>query len=266
MTGRTVSGTAALRRAVAFVLVSTLCALGLAAPETFETLAQKADSIIIGKCTAKSCVVRRGIFITTHQVQVTESLKGKAVRPGQTISVASLGGQFSSPPLSQYVNDQPEIIEGEDVLLFLQNPPSNTKGKSTLAPELAASARVIGGGKGKFSIITDPKDNQRKVVKVRCEDYGMMADDRLLRTILRALEKGELETTDPKSLVDLGAGVRGPESAKPILDNAVRITESLQKPNADKLAQQMRANTAPIPAPSLDEVKAKIAEIVNKQK
>lgn len=234
-----------------------------AAPETFDSLTQKADAIVLGKCVAKKCVVRRGVFITTHQIQVAESLKGKAYKAGQTISVASLGGSFSAPPVSQYVNDQPMIAEGEDVLLFLQEPSVKAKAKAAEIPELASSARVIAGGKGKFSVITDPKDNQRKVVRVRCEDYGVLPDERLLRTILRALEKGELETTNPASLIDLGGGVKGPESAKPIFDNAVRVADNLRKSNPEQFQQQMQQNLKPIPAPTLAEVKERISRVLS---
>ncbi|MGC8741405.1 MAG: hypothetical protein ACP5QZ_11590 [Candidatus Sumerlaeaceae bacterium] len=238
--------------------------IAFAAPETFESLAQKADAIVVGKCVSKNCVVRRGVFVTTHQVQIGETLKGKSVRAGDTVSVATLGGTLKTPPLTQFVNDQPEILEGEDVLLFLQQPANTSAQRKSAIPELASSARVVGGAKGKYSVITDPKDNKRKVVNVRCEDYGVMPDDRLLRTILRALEKGELQTTDTTQLQDLGGGVRGPESAKPILDNAVRITESLRVVKPDQFQQTMRTNAKPVPAPTLEEVKAKISRAVAK--
>ncbi|MEM3485343.1 MAG: hypothetical protein QXI12_06945, partial [Candidatus Methanomethyliaceae archaeon] len=137
------------------------------------------------------------------------------------------------------------------------------KAKAAEIPELASSARVIAGGKGKFSVITDPKDNQRKVVRVRCEDYGVLPDERLLRTILRALEKGELETTNPASLIDLGGGVKGPESAKPIFDNAVRVADNLRKSNPEQFQQQMQQNLKPIPAPTLAEVKERISRVLS---
>jgi len=246
--------------------LSFLAGVAGAAPETFESLAQKADSIVVGKCVAKQCVVRSGVFVTTHEIQVKENLKGKSVTAGQNVSVASLGGSFKAPPVSQYVNDQPEIVEGEDVLLFLQQPAAQSSKRAVAAqvPELASSARVVGGAKGKFSIITDPADKQVKVVHVRCEDYGVMPDDRLLRTILRAIEKGEIETTDSSSLVDLG-GVQGPESAREALDNAVRITDSLRKATPKDSELTVRAKAAPVPAPTLDEVKARIARITKKQ-
>jgi len=238
-----------------------------AAPETFESLAQKADSIVVGKCVAKQCVVRSGMFVTTHEIQVKENLKGKSVTAGQNITVASLGGSFKAPPVSQYVNDQPEIVEGEDVLLFLQPPAAQSTKRSVAAqvPELASSARVVGGARGKFSIITDPADKQLKVVHVRCEDYGVMPDDRLLRTILGAIEKGQIETTDSSSLVDLGGGVQGPESAREALDNAVRITDSLRKATPKDSELTVQAKAVPVPAPTLDEVKARIARITKKQ-
>ncbi len=249
----------------AFVSLAVLWVVTASATvETFESLAQKADSIIVGKCVGKKCVVRKGVFVTTHEVQVEEALKGKALRAGQKITVATLGGRFTSPPLTQYVNDQPEILEGENVLLFLEDSANNGSKRKSTIPELASSARVIGGAKGKFSIITDPKDNKRKVVKVRCEDYGVLPDDRLLRTILSALEKGELETTDTTQLQDLGGGVRGPESAKPILDNAVKITESLRVAKPEQFQQTIQSNAKPIPAPTLEEVKNKISRIVAK--
>lgn len=251
-----------------FLAAAGLFGAGAQSPgETFDSLVQKADDVIVGQCVAKKTVTAHGIFITTHEIRVAETLKGKSYHPGQTAGVVALGGSFSSPPLTQFVNNQPTIIEGEDVLLLLQNPPAPGKPAKSLPKELTSNARVVGGANGKFSIVTDPVDGKRKVVRIRCEDYGFMPEDRLLRTILRALEKGELQTTNSAELVDLGGGVRGPAAAKPVLDKAVQLTEAARLRRGvspQEAADAVRKSGRPIPAPTLDEVKRKISNLVKK--
>ncbi len=255
------------RLIMAFVAgVFSLVALASAARETIDSLAQKADAIVVGKCLGKKTLVQKRLFVTTHEIQVTECLKGKAVRAGETVTVASLGGSFKEPPVSQYVTNQPHIVEGEEVLLFLRQPQAaHDKRSEELLPALRTSATVVGGAEGKFSIVTNPHDKKRKVVSVRCENYGIMADDRLLNTILRAIEKGSLETTDTSELVDLGGGVRGPDSAREALDKAAKITESLRAARPEDSDKIIQPGRLPIPAPSLDDVKARIARILNRQ-
>jgi len=227
--------------------------------ETLDSLAKKADDIVIGKCVQKTPVMRQGKAFTVHNIQVSESLKGKSYRSGQTVSVVALGAVFSAPPVTNYVTNQPHMVEGEDVLLFLEKPGADLQKTKNVPDELKTFPHVVGGYAGKFSIIRDSADGMQKVVQVRCEDYRLSPDDKLLRTILAALEKGQLETTNTAQFMDFGGGVRGPESSKEIVDNAVRITESIRKSSPQQAQELLAKDKRPVPAPTLDEVKKVIS-------
>ncbi|GIX45222.1 MAG: hypothetical protein KatS3mg130_1630 [Candidatus Sumerlaea sp.] len=226
------------------------------APETLQSLATKADTIVHGTCVGKEVGLANRLIFTTYKIKVQEPLKGKGVNSGDTMSLTLPGGSFSTPPVSQAALGMPAIVQDEEVVLFLKNPDPSTVKKATV-PQLASSPQLVGWWQGKFTVFTDPADGRKKVTRINPERYGFIPRDDVLSTILRALANGELQTSDTSNLVDAGGGLKTTPEGLEMLNRAVKISQGDQaasKAHAQKGPQQRN----PVPAQTLDEFKASI--------
>jgi hypothetical protein len=82
---------------------------------------------------------------------------------------------------------------------------------------------ICGGYEGKFSVITDQRDNTKKVARINLEQYGYVPQDPHLHNMLRALSAGDIPATSAP-VVDLGGGYKTTAQGSAVLDKVIQQT------------------------------------------
>lgn len=174
-----------------------------------DKLVALSDDIVVGKVKSKTVNVVDRHFETDYEVEISETLKGKNYAPGKPMKMTVVGGNLTTPPLTQYVQGMPYMVQGETVALFVNRKPAKLQesarkrlGKS----KLASTPRLVGMSQGKFSIITDEKTGKQKVTRFNLENYGLAPNDRALEKSLQAIETSKLRSVDAQILQETGNG------------------------------------------------------------
>ncbi len=118
---------------------------------TLQTLTQRAEMIVVGRCTAiKSAWNAERTLISTYvSYDVEETIKGGV--GDQQIVVKTLGGTVGS--ITQMVVDGPTFEVGERALLFLT------------ASDEPATFRIQGLPRGKLRIYSDSRTGERVLMR-----------------------------------------------------------------------------------------------------
>ena len=118
---------------------------------TLQTLTQRAEMIVVGRCTAiKSAWNAKRTLISTYvSYEVEETIKGGV--GDQQIVVKTLGGTVGS--ITQMVVDGPTFEVGERALLFLT------------ASDEPATFRIQGLRQGKLKIHSDSRTGERFLMR-----------------------------------------------------------------------------------------------------
>jgi hypothetical protein len=237
-------------------------------PATLEDMTRQSDSVLIGQCKSKKVNVVGRHFETDYEVEVGEMLKGKGHAPGEKIRLTVMGGELTTPPITQMLQYQPHMFEGEEVALFLEEKPLQ------VSPQLAARAnpqsklhttpRVVGMADGKFSVFTDTASGKKKLTRVNLEDYGYVHQDRALQRILRAVATGDAKSIEGP-VVPLGNGLYTTPDGKQMIDRVVNPAPP------DKLSRSATAEDVmksvqkrlPIAVQDLDEFKEQVRGFAN---
>lgn len=168
-------------------------------PLTMDKLTGNSDDIVIAQVKTKSVKPVGRHIETDYEIEISESLKGKTYGPGKRVTLTLVGGDLTTPPLSQYTQGVPRMYVGEDVALFLTNKPPVDKAGRPLKGEpkskLMTTPRIVGGTQGKFSIITDKSDGSRKVTRLDTERYQMIPQDFLLKQTIELAAAKRLRVT-----------------------------------------------------------------------
>lgn len=233
---------------------------------TLEQLTKNSESVIIGQCTSKQVRLVGRHFETEYEVKVTDRLKGKDHAPGQVLRLALPGGEMTTPPLTQYVQGVPQMFKGEEVALFLKDTPP--KLPQTIAEradrnsKILTSPQIVGWSEGKFSVFTDQRDGRRKIARVNLENYGYVAQDRVLERVLHAVASGDLSTTGGP-VVDLGGGLVTTPDGKAMLDRTAAASAKLEsKPKTPDVLGSM-SKRGPVAVQDLDEFKNQVRQFAN---
>jgi hypothetical protein len=228
--------------------------------KNLEQLTKASDAVVVGKCKSKKVNVVDRHFETVYEIEVKEPLKGKQYRTGSTFLMTVPGGSLESPPLTQYVEGTAQMFPEEEVVLFLDTQPLRLDKSVTdrLSPKstLLNSPRVVGMYEGKFTVITDEKDGAMKITRLNMEKFGFLPSDNQMRTILRALAKGDIASTTAP-LVDIGGGVRATEDVRQLVDRAAAAQTPKPAKGADTVKRAVQ-DRGGLPVQDFDEFKAQI--------
>ena len=164
---------------------AALCLLvaALAVPAAWATTAveltvtdmiQEAEIIVTGHCTQLQSQWVDGDLVTLATIQVSEVLKGQA---GAQVTVVLPGGVDANRPVPVAMSfpGAPEILQQEDVLLFLA-----AEGR------IANGLSIVGWSQGKFSLVDSPEGGQ----KIATQDLGALN----LQSRTGALRRGAVKT------------------------------------------------------------------------
>ena len=251
------------------LLMSTFCGVSFGLSRKggempLDRLTKQSDDIVIGQVKAKNVNVVGRHFETDYEVEVGETLKGKSYKSGQRFTVTIMGGELTSPPLSQYIQGMPVMYQGEDVALFLNHRPlQNPAGK---APKVEANSkmlttpRVVGWKQGKFSIVTDKVDGSRKIMRLDTELFNMIPQDMIVKETLGLVSKRQLRVTSGTVVSQKSSAVSGREALEQT-QNAQNFDRS---GNTAKLANSI--NTAGgLVVQDLNDFKNQVTTIVTKE-
>lgn len=247
---------------------------------TLEQMTRASDAVVIGTVKDKKARWVKGHIETDYEIQVEEALKGgKSFRSGQTFRMTVMGGESTSPPISQFTEAQAHMFKGEDVALFLRTTPAGTDKQrqraASVGSNLFTTPRVVGMNQGKFSVVTDAKDGRRKLTRVSLESYGFLPSDTTLSRVLRAVAQRDVDVTSGP-VVSLGGGLVTSPDGKAMLDAAAandpasaRMLDALTgaKPirgaaGAPSAAPRQVKNV-PIPLQDLEEFKNQVRQFAN---
>ena len=136
------------------LLIPVRASASLVVPLTIEEMGAASDQIVRAKVTQSQTEWYNGKLITRHKMAIMDSLKGD-YRAEQEMDMATLGGQTEF--LGSIAPGQPTFKPGEEVVLFLSDPPAEQEARSinpniNMESPLVQSPRVIGGFQGKFEI------------------------------------------------------------------------------------------------------------------
>ncbi|MBI4872261.1 MAG: hypothetical protein HY814_11920 [Candidatus Riflebacteria bacterium] len=185
---RTAGRGARLTIALLLSLATSLSATLLEKVE-FDQLCQKADLVVVGRCSAQECVWDRShtTILTVYTFAVSETVKGRAV---PSVRVTTLGGIIGDQ--GQGVAGSPRFKEGDEYVLFLE-------------PEPEAGWRCKGWTQGCYAVLTDPTT---RVKTVRGDTTGVS----LVGKGSSKLEEGQ--PGKPMGLSSFLDAVRGHAAAK----------------------------------------------------
>lgn len=141
-----------------------------------KELVDLADVIMVGQVDKKEARWVGSHIETTFGIRAKEYWKGDL---GASFEFSQMGGEIERPlPITMQADGAPGFFEGEQVILFLENPKKNPndKGASTLPPDskLPASCKVVGWAQGKYTIIKDSNTSQEKVIRLGMEDMRIL--------------------------------------------------------------------------------------------
>jgi len=230
-----------------------------------EQLTLKSDSIVIGTVVSKKVNVVDRHFETDYEIQVSEQLKGDGNGAGQKFTLTTPGGEITTPPLGMFVQLQAHMFPGEEVALFLNDKPrqvdpmvaAQVRGNT----KLLTTPRVVGSYEGKFSIITNPADGKKKILRYSLENLGYVPNDKTMQRVLNAVASGDLQSTSGQ-VVDLGGGLSTTPEGKTVLDSTMKANS---KARDEKIISSLKKNGA-IKVQDLDEFTSQVRNFVQQQK
>lgn len=243
---------------------------------TLEQLTRAADAVVLGRCTGKSTRWVRGHIETDYEIVVSEKLKGsKSFNPGATVHLTVMGGESTTPPITQYTELQVHMYKGEEVALFLRTTPAGTEKAreraARIGSKLLTTPRVVGMNEGKFTVVVDETDGRRKLTRVNLENYGFMPQDMVLQRVLRAVARREVTVTD-QPVVELGGGLVTSPEGKALIDAAAAgskapvsvapAPDEKSDPGSQSVIRTIRRGS-PIPLQDLEEFKNQVRQFAN---
>lgn len=133
----------------------------------FDTLVERADHIFQAECTSRETVYENGNIVTKYKLKPGTVYKGRLTLDDTgEIEMEEFGGALDcNIPLAQAVPNMAGLSEGEEVLLFTSERESASSGvqkatSSTSSTTGAAKLQIIGGNKGRYSIVHDPENGE----------------------------------------------------------------------------------------------------------
>jgi hypothetical protein len=231
---------------------------------SLEQLTKNADEVVLGKVEGKSAGFVAGHIETTYDVSVGEQLKGKTYRSGTKMQLTVMGGDLTTPPLSQYVQGQPLMYKGEDVALFVKTSApklsaAQQRAVSSLSTKtnskLFSTPRVVGMQQGKFTVFTG-KDGRKMLTHINLEDRAMVPQAGLLDKTVQAIANGQVKTTaGPVVPVTKSAAANAdPLEQKPVDPSKLkRVTD-------EKQAITELHSGDPFPVQDLEEFKSQVKQ------
>jgi hypothetical protein len=178
-----------LLMAVVFAVLLTLemntpASAQMVRPMEFKDLVDQADQVVVGTCTERKAVMVNGAIVTQYKIKPSEFWKGhRDLSASGEFTMSEMGGalEHSRVPLAQYAPGSSDMLPGEDVLLFLQDPKPAVSAAKPLAPfkkgapsaksavptraTLPATPAVVGLWQGRFSVITHPRNGQKLIAR-----------------------------------------------------------------------------------------------------
>lgn len=191
-----------MTRALALTAVLSVSCMALAMKKTgpdmtLEQLTRNADEVVVGNVVKQQTEMIGNRFETNYTIQVHDTLKTRSgLSAGREFTMTLPGGAMTTPPLTQYVSGVPYMVEGEEVVLFLDQPAAPRATARAIDPRLVGnipnSLRVVGWNQGRFSVITDPDTGEKLVTRINLEDFGLMNTSADTRRVLEALQKKQI--------------------------------------------------------------------------
>lgn len=250
------------RRTGFAVLTALLATLWCVTPASAQTMRRyklsemvaKSENIFIGQCVKKETLVRDGSIVSRYTLAPREILKGKSASTNQLV-VEELGGELTDGPLpvGQHVTGMADLKPGEEVLLFTAPPQRNPKVQAAIA-ELErkakaqgrqvkrarldpAALRIVGLNQGHYSVLLEPASGKR-----------MVAPGATTREFLAKQAIEDRTTSGPIKLASNS------------------VASKYAEPGASRrLSEQAAAADEIMPYESLDQVKLRIASLVQKK-
>lgn len=195
-----------------FALVSLVSNLPAQMTEalSFRQLVEKSDQIVVGQCVESKAGVQDGkLIVTQYKIKPSEFWKGSLpLGSDGAFTMTEYGGSLASAgvPLAQFApGRQSDMTPGEDVLLFLHNPPASratvgkpaSPGKTTVALRAQDSPAPVGLWQGRYAVITHPVTGSRLLSRRNMTAVpGSPVNGELTQNLLKA--QGKVVTTDPK--------------------------------------------------------------------
>lgn len=210
----------------------------LVQPLTIEEMSAVSDDIVLATVDKSEPEIYNGKIVTRHEITVGDVAKGSA-RKSATMTLYTLGGRVG--PIGSVSPGLPELEQGEEVVLFLQNPDlSKAKAAGVKVDEkspLNTSPMIVGGFQGKFLVeaTTEKHESMGKTVDVEKK--------RVLRgTPGRVPSKSGMPTVD-----EFMAGLKALNSKSLPIRTTTRTVGSKQVavPVADPNARALRAFDPP---------------------
>ena len=138
------------------LLTASPARASLVAPMTVEEITAVSDEVVHGRVLESTSRFYKGMIVSEHDVEVVESLKGD--RPaGATMRLATPGGNVG--PIGAVAPGAPTFRPGDEVVLFLAKPDTNTRARGAdlsyldMESPLIQSPQVIGGFQGHFRVV-----------------------------------------------------------------------------------------------------------------
>lgn len=137
-------------------IAMALCGVARAAlvlPFTVEEMSAVSDDIVLATVEKSEPEVYNGKIVTRHELLVDDVAKGSA-KKNSAMTIYTLGGRVG--PVAALSSGLASLEQGEEVVLFLQNPDlSKAKAANVAVDEkspLNTSPMIVGGFQGKFLV------------------------------------------------------------------------------------------------------------------
>ncbi len=148
-------------------------------------LVRASDAVCVAEVEERQCEFVNRRIETTYRLRVDEYLRGSM---GDDLEITVFGGQVEEPlPIAQVFDGMVSLSVGQDVLLFLQNPPGVVLPETAgLAPASAVtqSPQITLGDHGVYTILTHPQTGERYVTRFGAGHLNLLMTEEANRALL----------------------------------------------------------------------------------